>query len=248
MAAQAVPSSGRRFYVHERSLAALAAEAPDLAPLVRESVALLVVSRVIRHALVDDRNMSGAAEVVEITAFAERARATANRSLTALFQDVVVEDRRPDAFGSTSRLLGADESVIAYCYESGYFTFATGEASACVMFAETGSLHGLRSMIREHPGSERDLTIVSGTTLHAFRGDVGVGPDTQHLYRAPKDGVVQSPGAWTTAMDRSTYVRLVAVPVVSEPARTEIDTAIDRGMSAWLRFARSLEPGVHEAS
>jgi hypothetical protein len=78
-------------------------------------------------------------------------------------------------------VLAPRESIVASCFEAGYYTFATGIDASKRMFAETGSLHAERAAIRRGAGPT-DLELINGQSLAWIDPDIGVGADLAQAY------------------------------------------------------------------
>lgn len=172
----------RRFYVHERSFGYLAAAQPIVLDDLGHALGLSAASRAAAQ-FADDLNLMGrdddAARLLGRVDALALAAAAALQDAFQLFIQLV-----PDRFGATEVLLGRHEQVNAWCYEDGYFTYATDEVQADIMYAETGSLKALRSQIRRAPQSEPALQMISGEALFLYDRRIGIGPGTAKEYRA----------------------------------------------------------------
>ncbi len=158
--------TSRRFYVHERSFGGLLAVQPSSVSELAGALALSAAGRAVEQ-VVEDGALFGHSDVDPgVKRVAEDAHQLAALALQEAFQCLV--HLVPPRFGATEPLLGADEEITAWCYEDGYFTYATDEAAAKVMYLETGSLHELRSRIRRDPDADPTLRMISGDSLFHF--------------------------------------------------------------------------------
>jgi hypothetical protein len=79
-------------------------------------------------------------------------------------------------------VLHSDESVVATCYDSNYYTFATTDAAAIRMYEDNDSLRNVKRLMREE-GANKDLTLVKGNRLVLLSSEFGIGPGTLRRYR-----------------------------------------------------------------
>ncbi|HYI61040.1 MAG TPA: hypothetical protein VEW93_04465 [Acidimicrobiales bacterium] len=177
-------TGGRRLYVHEDAFKALITDCPDQREATLRALGLALASRVAGHHLIDAGEAVGLVPDRAFSAEVGTLAAAATAALTELFRGVALSPVDPARYGSTVPLLAPEEAVVAHCWESGYFTFATGDEAARVMFAEVGSLRQLRRALRRDPAIAADLELVSGQhSLFARSGAIGVGPGTRAAYR-----------------------------------------------------------------
>ncbi len=174
----------RRFYIHEDSFSALISRHPSIAEPVGRALAAAVASRVVRHHLIDSGEDLGLVDPGTFSGLAARLEQQATARLTDLFHGLVFAPAEPEQHMSTAAVLAPEERVDALCWESGYFTFATGPTAAQIMFEETGSLRALRKAVREDPACATNLNLITGRRSLFPRSDtIGVGPGTLPLYR-----------------------------------------------------------------
>jgi hypothetical protein len=172
----------RRFYVHERSFGYLVVAQPSTFADLALALGLSGASRAADQAIEDQVLFGGAASGgVGTKAATEELHALAAEALRQRFQLFV--HLVPPRFGATEFLLEEDEQVVAWCYEDGYFTYATGEEAAQVMYSETGSLRDLRTRIRRSPDEDPTLRMVTGDSLFLVDQSFGSGNGTAKDYR-----------------------------------------------------------------
>jgi hypothetical protein len=171
----------RRFYVHEGSFTYLATCHPKLRGELSTALAYSAASRVAAHALEEALFLDGHPSSSDMRRGAQLLNVTAAGKLEELFRCFV--HLVPTEFGATRFLLDPEEQVYAWCYESGYFTYATGPAAAVVMYSETGSLRELRSQIRQSPESDSTLQMITGPSLFLADQAFGTGSGTANHYK-----------------------------------------------------------------
>ena len=159
-----LPTS-RRFYVHERSFGSLLAAQPGFRRDLTRALALAAGSRAIEQ-YVEDADLFGHHIDASVVHVARRLHREAATALEMAFQCLV--HVVPSQYGAIAPLLGEHDEINAWCYEAGYFTYATDEDAAKVMYAETGSLHELRGRIRRTPEFDPSLQMISGGNLFLF--------------------------------------------------------------------------------
>jgi hypothetical protein len=208
------PPTSRRFYVHAGSFQGLMLAQSSFAEELGTALALSAASRAAEQVL-EDRSMFGLDGVGLVTeplsAAVQDLRQMAADALQEAFQCLI--HLVPPRFGATEFLLGAHEEVNAWCYEDGYFTYATDENAAQVMYAETGSLRQLRSQVRRSPESDPSLRMISGPSLFLFDQKVGVGPGTAKFYKGQHSRLIRQSTAASTA-------RQTAQPTAGQTAQS----------------------------
>lgn len=172
--------TSRRFYIHERSFGTLVVAQPSMFRPLSTALGLCAASRAADQ-LIEDATLFGDVGVgVEVKLAAQELHSWAADALQDCFQNLV--HLVPPKFGATAFLLDSDERVAAWCYEDGYFTYATDEDAAVVMYAETGSLKELRSRIRRSPETDPSLRMISGDGLFMVDQSFGAGDGTAKYY------------------------------------------------------------------
>ena len=78
-------------------------------------------------------------------------------------------------------VLRENEAIVATCYFSNYFTFATGALRAKEMYADTNSIDTIKQMIERGKGYQ-DLTLLYGRCLALIIPEYGVGEGKAQLY------------------------------------------------------------------
>lgn len=175
--------SERRFYVHEGSLRELCADFPDEEAVLFGALGLNVASRIARHHLVLNGEELALVPPATFGPSVRRLDTASCGRLTVALRRLVYAPVEAIDNDETCSLLGSTESIVATCWENGYFTFATGPLSAGIMFEETGSLRALRVEIRTSPEAHPDLTMISGRRLFPHSPVLDVGPNTYSAYR-----------------------------------------------------------------
>ncbi len=176
--------------MHETSLAFLASRMAARGSKLLESLLRAHASRVLYHHVStgEDVGLLSAGTADRVAAVAER---PALELLTSIFRETLYAPMDPRRYGSTILLLLPSETV-ASCFESGYFTFATGPAAACVMYEDAGSLRAVRSEARNSIGTTcaydgdlpyYELEVISGKTLFPAIAGVRRGQGTLRSVR-----------------------------------------------------------------
>jgi hypothetical protein len=154
---------GRRIYIHEQSLAHLASQSRQAAELVYGTVARVAVLKAIHHQVHQDGVHLGlikeeSAKQVRM-AFESEWSGLATNCLQTI-------GSKPSEPGSNEILpiLQPDESVVATCYFSNYYTFATGEEMAVRMYQDESSMAEIRQ--QKSSGTDyQDLALINGRAL-----------------------------------------------------------------------------------
>ena len=171
--------SGRRIYIHDESLDHLARTSEDIAYRVVGVQCSSQARKTLHH------HLDIAIELRQVEPeLAGRAWAAIDHltmgSFTRLLREVGFrpksERRRFD------RVLKQYENIAGTCYEAGYYTFATDQASAARMYADHERLGALRGKVNDGQGPP-DLTIITGQSMALIRPDLGVGADAGAAYR-----------------------------------------------------------------
>lgn len=178
---------GRRLYIHEYSLRqAILEGGPVAADLIVGALARTVAAKIVHHTFAVDGVALGLVEP-SVGEHIDAVLAEASRNtLTMALASLELRGHR----GGRSRgwgLLGADETVVASCADSGYFTFATGPGAATRMYLDTCSLRGLRTEVNGGGGPE-DLQMLKGRSLR-FRGPEWNARDTRAVAEAWMDAI-----------------------------------------------------------
>lgn len=160
-AAKAVPSWGRRIYVHERSFLQLALASRSAAHTVYTCLALISVLKTIHHQIRHDGVYLGLIAEWPAERVLERLRVSWSHRISRWFHRLRAWARLPGARHKTLvALLHPDEALVASCYFSGYYTFATGYCAADLMYRDRRDIRELRRRLA--PGSwEDDLALIS---------------------------------------------------------------------------------------
>jgi hypothetical protein len=167
--------SGRRIYIHEHSFTILAATGPDERTAVASLLAESWIFRIALHHI-SSNQLIGALTTREEEVATEALRARYRAVSTPILAAILFKapGRRP------TPLIDKDERVHATCFDSGYYTFATDQASACRMYADAVPLRHLYSAYSQGAG-EPDLTMGRGRCL-AWSGTVSTAtPDEMSL-------------------------------------------------------------------
>jgi hypothetical protein len=178
--------TGRRIYIHESSLQALALRGTEEARLVYRMAARTVVVKAVHH-LEQDSALLG----LSLDERAQELKQTINLAwadnTTMALRSLGYRPADPRARTHIERLLGNEEKIFASCYFSNYFTYATGAQTAGLMFADTNDIATLRQ--RMQSGAEYgDLLLVNGNCLVLIDPEAGFGIDKALCYfnRSPK--------------------------------------------------------------
>lgn len=185
--------AGRRFYVHERSFGAVLSAQPGFRAELVRALLLAAASRGVDQQHEDAVLLGGGAGDDHLSDAAKHVHHVAAEALQETFQLMV--HLVPESNGETRFLLSVGEGLSAWCYEDGYFTYATDEESSRVMYEETGSLRDLRSRIRRAPDHDPSLQMISGPGLFLLDRNFGVGTDTAGAYRGQARRLLRRPDA-----------------------------------------------------
>ena len=210
---------GRRIYVHEESLRALARRSNYAADLVFSALGRATVAKILHHHLMQAIEF-GSMDSSKARDTLERVRTRFGESLTLALRQIgyqPLEHSKHDFYP----ILRSGEHVNAFCLESGYFTFATGDKAAGVMYAEKGSMHEERAAIRAGTGP-RDLTWINARRLALLDANLPIGPGAAVYYFAGSAQRASLSPTKVSACKRRAVFRLLS----------ETDTLI-RGKDAW---------------
>jgi hypothetical protein len=150
---------GRRIYVHEFSFQQLAARCPSHRHQILVSLASAWTKRIVGHHLeaASDIGAVDQRAAQEISDFLHQWWAS---QTAQLFRRIA--HRLPS--GERRPLLTQDEDLVATCFESGYYTFATSALAAQRMFDDHEPLHELYASLSSGNGPE-DLEMIRGDRL-----------------------------------------------------------------------------------
>lgn len=229
--------TSRRFYIHERSFGSLLSAQPSILRELAQALVLSAASRATEH-FVEDWVMFGRGDVDDLVAQAARTlHEEAAAALQSAFQCLV--HLVPPRHGATEFLLGAHEQINAWCYEDGYFTYATDEDAARVMYLETGSLRALRSQIRRSPDFDSSLRMISGPSLFLVDHRTGTGPGTASFYKSQharliRRSVAAGGDADFRIDDVMTQLTRLLADIDDSEARADLMSRCRRGVSMTL--------------
>lgn len=168
------PTSGRRIYVHQDSLAHVAQANLTLASQVTFALHATTVLKSINHHVSDQGVQLGLVRSSYARSLQDSARRAWGDPMTRLLRGLVYRPADPSRWGEVDLVLGLAESVVATCSDSGYLTFATDEAAADRMFADHQPLRELATSVNSGSGPA-DLTMVRGRNLAPHSIEIGIG-------------------------------------------------------------------------
>jgi hypothetical protein len=160
--------SGRRLYLHEVSLLSAARQVEEPAAIIR-AMSLSWATRLAGHLLGDAAGIGAIDPAIAHVALAEL-HALWSEETTAVLQGLCAPAA---AEAARCPLLAPDESVVAACFESGYYTYATTESAGERMFADHEPLGRLYAACAAGRGpadltmarGQRGLAVVAPTTV-----------------------------------------------------------------------------------
>jgi hypothetical protein len=205
----------------------LVAAQPSIFDEVAYALALSGASRALDQAVQDWAMFSPSGVDVSLAEAARTLHDLTADALRTAFQCIV--HLVPPRFGATELLLGPSEQINAWCYEDGYLTYATDEAAAAIMYAETGSLRQLRSQIRRSPDFDPSLQMISGQSLFLFDQKFRTGPGTASFYKKQSARLLRnSHGTILPAgLDKAILVRVIEESVGSSAETFDGSSLID---------------------
>lgn len=155
---------GRRLYLHEGSFEDLAFQGADVAWLVYSSLVALPAIKLMHHDVVE--------EAVVLHGFSVEKAIALESVISAKWFDSITETLRQVALRQTPgiTLIGSTERIVATCFDSNYYTFATTEHAAKRMYADSLKLKEVWALTRGGNDAYRDLTILKGRCL-VFEGN-----------------------------------------------------------------------------
>ena len=161
---------GRRIYVHQQALRFLAASDPHLCVRLADSLADVRATKLVHH------QTEMALEIGLVSSeFASALDGLFGwQRLTETFRQIVYRPVFPKRPAEALLLLGHEEKVTASCSEAGYYTFATGDLAAELMFADHEPIPELQRALSAGEGPA-DLTMLRGRCLAALDPELGVG-------------------------------------------------------------------------
>lgn len=179
---------GRRIYIHQDSLNNIAATNTQAALLIFRTLARVVALKAFNHHIREDGvylnliSKDVAEKLVSIV--------TERWSLltsTALQNFEYVAERVNHRF-LFSPVIQQDEQVIATCYFSNYYTFATGIEAARAMFADTNDISTVKAK-KQASHEYDDLTLITGDTLRIL-GDNQMHSECDHDKRLTDEQLI----------------------------------------------------------
>lgn len=156
--------SGRRIYIHIVTLVGLASSSTLMADDTFSALADIAVRRAALNLLGDFNVSLGLSDLVVVEAIEQE---FSFARVTDVLRQAHFTDRRglPGHYDAVA-VLRSDEAIIASCFESGYFTFATTIPASDRMYADNVSLGVLRQQLDRGEAAVADLTLLKGATLH----------------------------------------------------------------------------------
>lgn len=161
---------GRRIYIHQQALRFLAASDPHLCVRLADSLADVRATKLIHH----QTEMALELGLVSDEFASALDRLFGWQRLTETFRQIVYRPVFPKRPAEALPLLGYEEKITASCSEAGYYTFATGNLAAELMFADHEPIPDLQRALSAD-GGPADLTMLRGRCLAALDPELGVG-------------------------------------------------------------------------
>jgi hypothetical protein len=176
-----VNAEGRRIYIHEGSLAHLAGRNAASAELVYSAVARIAILKAIHHQVSLDGVLLGIISEKGAASILLTFEAEWSRSATDFLRSIGYRPDEREHRDDFRPLLEVQESVVATCYFSSYYTFATGQQTADRMYQDESSMKEVRRKKRE--GTDyQDLTLINSRWLAQVDTVVGFGPSKASYY------------------------------------------------------------------
>ncbi len=173
-------ASGRRLYIHEDSLTDLAAQGREQAILVFRMAARTVAIKAVHH-MQQDAAMMGMKLGAGAVALQQTINAAWANNTTLALRRVGYRPSDPRTRAHLYRLLNDEEQIVASCYFSNYFTFATCARTAELMFADTNDIATMRRRMQE-TDEYRDLSLINGACLVLLDEEFGYGEHVSNQY------------------------------------------------------------------
>lgn len=192
---------GRRIYIHEDSLVALTAQSHEAANLILRMAARNVALKFVRH-IEQDAALLGAVYLARAQYLVATIEQLWSENASNALKLVGFRLADPRLRDDIHPVLNEDEQIVATCYFSNYFTFATGDKAAESMFADTNDIATLKRIMQEG-GGYSDLTLINGTNLVFLDPRIGVGCGKAKAYFSKPSGV---PKAHIEGIKRSIYL------------------------------------------
>jgi hypothetical protein len=185
---------GRRIYIHQESFIALARRSEYTANLVFNALGKATVAKILHHHLTQAIEF-GSIDAAKARNALTRASNLFGESLTNALAQIGFQPVEHNSH-DFEPILREGERINACCFEAGYFTFATGDRAADVMYAEKGSMHEERAAIRARKGPS-DLTWINGRRLALLDPTLPLGERAARHYLArPAQRTALSPDAF----------------------------------------------------
>ncbi|MDB5175990.1 MAG: hypothetical protein JWM81_848 [Candidatus Saccharibacteria bacterium] len=143
---------GRRIYIQEQAFVRDGMQSPERFRTMIECAVSLTIPRAYAHA--ESELDFWEKRAIELPAD-DLVRDMGYRALQTSFLQGVTVRRVDGSSVTTGPLLGEHEVLVANCYFSNYYTLATSEAAAKIMFSDTSSISSIRDLAPER------LTLVS---------------------------------------------------------------------------------------
>lgn len=155
----------RRIYIHQDSYSYLACQSDANAEAVYRALCHARLVRVALHHIIDNGCGLGLIRPNTCVKLSDYIKQSWGVTITIFLRSVVYRSGRGES-GTIQPVLTAPEVVEATCFESGYFTYATGPDAARRMYDDTAPLRQLRrNYARNDQGDDRDLVLIRGWSL-----------------------------------------------------------------------------------
>lgn len=185
-------SSGRRIYINEDSLTELASHGETEARLVYRMAARTVALKSV-HQIDQDAGLFGVNVPEHVRLLQENITVAWSNNTTGTLRRIAHRPRDPRGRADLHAVLSESEEISASCYFSNYYTFATTDKTAELMFQDTNDIASMRRRMLESD-EYKDLTLISGNCLILITDDMilGAGKAEHHFKQLREQTLLSS--------------------------------------------------------
>lgn len=159
---------GRRIYIHTQSFRQLTSVSAAASQIVLNGLMPIPAVKLAHHRF----SMDGVSLGIVTEQFADSIMGALDKkwgqSITECLRAICYRPRQSGKPHRWTRVLCPNESVVATCFDSDYFTFATTEAAADRMYRDVEDMGEVRRLLHVRDPRYADLTLIHGDSLSLF--------------------------------------------------------------------------------
>jgi hypothetical protein len=171
---------GRRIYIHQHTFRNLIERETAAAHVVFNALLRTKIAKMVHRYIVEDGVAFGLVETGRAIEIDAKIKRGFEPSLTRALQQLGYRSPMPQDRNAIKAVLDVCEEVVASCYEDGYFTFATSDSAASIMYDDKEKMSALRQKVNQ--GLSEGLTIIKGRNLVLIKQEFGVGAGKATMY------------------------------------------------------------------